>query len=97
MTNSQALQALSVSVSLLAAGVCVQYVRLYPRRWGYMVPPLTWLAHVLIFYTFVFLRDAGFGIGLDFILWSAIVRLQAVFLILGIVALLAYGRIIFRS
>lgn len=97
MTTYQALLGIAVLGVLASVAMCVQYIRTHPHKWAYMVPPLTWLAHLLIFYGCVIARDAGYVTGIDFTFWSVIVRLQAVFLVLGVITLMAYERLIFRS
>lgn len=99
MSNQQALQLCVFVVVLAALCATVVFMRRKPEQWAYAIPPLSWMLHVQVFYGLVFGRDFGWYVvpGLDFTLWSAIIRLQAAFLILGVMAMLAYERLIFRT
>ena len=96
--TQQGLQVGVIVVSLFSLGMTLRYVRTFPRQWPYAVPPVTWLTHVLIFYGCLFYRDfGGHQSGLDFTLWSAVIRLQAAFLIGGVMTMLAYEKLLFRT
>jgi len=96
MTTQQALQALVLAVTLLALGATWVFVRRHPDEWAYAVPPAAWLLHLIIFYGCIFWRDFANGPHLDFTFWSTVVRLQAAFLILGGMLLLACEQLIFN-
>lgn len=98
LTTQQYVQFLVVIVAIASIFMTAVFWRRHPDEWAYTIPPLSWLAHVLIFYAFVFAKDfLGLAIGLDFMLWSAVLRLQAAFLILGVMTMLAYEHLIFRG
>jgi hypothetical protein len=58
---------------------------------------VTWLVHVLAFYAFVFARDLGVPFRIDFTFWSVLIRLQAAFLILGVMVMLTSEKLLFRT
>lgn len=98
MTTTQAIQALALVLAVAILVATYHYIRRHPDLWAYTVPPVAWTLHVLVFYVAVFLRDIfGWFAGLDFVLWSAIIRLQAGILIFGVMAMLAYDHLIFKA
>ncbi|HLE03994.1 MAG TPA: hypothetical protein VI729_05185 [Anaerolineales bacterium] len=97
MTTQQALQIAVVVVVLAALTFSLLYVRRSPAQWPYAIPPVTWLLHILVFYAFVFARDLGVPLRIDFTFWSVLIRLQAAFLILGVMIMLAYEKLLFRT
>jgi hypothetical protein len=67
------------------------------RQWPYAIPPITWVLHALIFYLGVFARDyLGWLPGVDFKAWSAVLRLHAMFLVLGCGLVFLLGKIVIR-
>lgn len=104
MSTQVAIQLLVLVVVLIAMGMTVRYWMVHRAQWPYTIPPLSWLVHLVIFYGLFFARYygvpsgiAGFTTGLDFTFWSAIIRLQAAFLILGVMTMLAYDRLFFKA
>jgi len=84
-------------VSLAGLLVWFSWIRSHPDKWGYSVPPLSWLAHVSAFYL-VLLSRVWWGddvsLMINFEMWSVIVKLHAAFLITGIGLVMLYERII---
>ena len=97
MTTQQALQVAVVAVAIDALAMTYRYVLRKPVEWPYAIPPVTWLLHVLAFYSVLFARDfLGFLVSIDFTFWSVLIRLQAAFLIFGVMAMLAYEKLLFK-
>lgn len=95
MTPLQISQAIALVLSLAGFVVWLLYAWSHRRYWVFSVPPISWLVHVVFFYSAVFARDyLGFCIGYSFTDWSALLRLHAVLLLLGIGALMGLDRII---
>ena len=98
INNKEPVQIAVVVFVILGVIATVKFVKDHKDLWAYIIPPLTWLAHILIFYACVFLREhIGLLTGIDYTLWSAIIRLQAAILIAGVMGMLAYERLIFRT
>jgi hypothetical protein len=97
MTTQQALQVAVMIVALAALAFSLLYVRRIPAQWPYAIPPVTWLVHVLAFYAFVFALDLGIPLRIDFTFWSLLIRLQAAFLILGVMVMLTSEKLLFRT
>lgn len=104
MSAQLSIQALVLLVALVTIGVTAGYWRSHRSQWPYTIPPMTWLVHLVIFYGLIFARFYGvpasvadFARNLDYTFWSAVIRLQAAFLILGVMTMLAYDKLIFRT
>lgn len=94
----QVIQLVIFVAVLMSIGMAIVYIRRKPSQWYYMIPPTAWLAQLLGFYFMVGIRDfTSLSILLDFTLWSAILRLQGVFIIFGILFMLVYERLFFKS
>lgn len=98
INTQQVIQLIVILIAIVTVGFSWSYVRSHPEKAAYSVPPVSWLIHLIIFYAFVFLKDFfGQFTEIDFTLWSSIIRLQAAFLILGIMVMLRFERLIFNT
>jgi len=96
VTTQQALQVAVVVVAIAALAMTYRYVMRKPVEWPYAIPPATWLLHVLAFYAVMFFQSLDLSISIDYIFWATIIRLQAAFLIFGIMGMLAYEKLLFK-
>jgi hypothetical protein len=94
MTGHQVVQAATWLLALMGLGIWARWARRYPDLRLYAAAPITWLGHALIFYSAVFIRDAGrLPVSLSFTNWSTVLRLHAMILLVGFGALLLWGRV----
>ena len=98
MTTLQALQLITFVVILAGVIMTLHFVKTHRDQWPYALAPLSWLLHVSVFYIMLLLcRYMSLSIiEIDFTLWSAIVRMQAAFLILGLFVLAYMNRVAFK-
>jgi len=91
----EAQQVATLVLSIAGFGIWSLWAIKHRDTWGYAVPPLTWLFHVMLFYStlllFGDLQDIGF-----FKLWSSTLRLHAMFLIIGLGLVMLLERIVVR-
>jgi len=82
-------------VSGIGILIWILWIRKYPDKWGYAIPPLTWLLHVSLFYM-VLLSRVWWGdvLAINYEMWSVIVKLHAAFLTAGIGLVMYYEHII---
>ena len=57
LSNREPIQFAVVAFVILGISATVKFIKEHKERWAYAVPPLTWLAHLIIFYVCVFLRE----------------------------------------
>jgi len=89
-------QVITLAVALAGLVVWTVWVRKNRAHWLYAVPPMTWLLHVAIFYMAVFVHAAGHALPVDYVLWSAAIRLQAAFSLAGIGVVMYRERIVVK-
>lgn len=88
------LQELTFVIGLATIAAFAFWIRRYRDQWYYSIVPLTWLAHLTLFYICVFMRDAGLNfVGMDFTFWSSLVRLHGVSAMAGIVVAMLIGKL----
>lgn len=84
ITTRLIIQAISFACALGGVVMLLRYLQKHWTAWPYVLPPLSWLVHVAIFYAAVILnRTQMLSIEIEFGFWSAVVHLHAVFLIAG--------------
>lgn len=95
MIVHQVVQAATWLLALIGLVVWALWARHHPDIRLYAVPPVTWLGHALLFYSLVFMRDAGILVpaSLSFMLWSSVLRLHAMILLTGFGVMLLVERI----
>lgn len=89
------LQILSTLISILGIYHWVKWGRAMNGMWLYSVPPISWLVHVIIFYSVVLVYKfiIGNNEGAEWItLWSAALRLHAVILVTAASMIMLYFR-----
>lgn len=98
INTQQVIQLIVMLIAIATILITWSYVRSHPKNASYSVPPVSWLLHLIIFYGFVFAKDfLGLFSEIDFTLWSSIIRLQAAFLILGIMVMLRFDHLLFDT
>jgi len=92
----ETLQIITLLLSIIGLGIWSYWAIKHKTIWGYAVPAITWLFHVVIFYSSLLLlenpRDIAF-----FQSWSSVLRLHAMFLVIGIGALMVYERMVVKE
>lgn len=88
------LQELTFALTLATIAAFALWIHKFRDHWYYAIAPLTWLAHLAIFYICVFMRDAGINFtSMDFTFWSALVRLHGVSIMSGIIVAMLVGKV----
>ena len=95
MRSQLFLQLINMTAAAIGIFGWVLWARHYRDINLYAVSPITWLAHLLLFYTSVLVRDAtGFQFPWSYELWSAVLRMQAIFTLAGISYMMLHPYII---
>lgn len=75
-----------------------RFYKTHQSQWAYTIPPFSWLILIELFYGAVLLRNHfSWFMRVDYVFWSAILRLYVAVLIAGVAIMLAYERLIFRK
>lgn len=87
----------TIVITIVALVALFKFYKSHKDLWAYLVPPVFWLIQVLVFYFCVLLRNhIGLFGEVDYVSWSAILRLCAAVLIAGVSVMLAYEHLIFK-
>ncbi len=84
MTTPDMFRMVAMLISLIGIAIWLVWARRFEDRWRYAVAPITWLAHIMIYYGAYFISMyLGTYETLFFTNWSLVVRMQSILTISG--------------